>query len=158
VTTTYPDRLTEVKALLAAGTSEPADLRWALQEIDYLRLYIRVLGDLAFALDGYRWALENPAPGRVERRQRAFEEARQELLAMPNWRPGECNNGCRRYATHELVIEQDGRIEREACCEECGSLWLAARRAAIDAGCQPAASLRLEPVTQPAHGAEKVRQ
>jgi hypothetical protein len=134
----------------------PDDLRWAVEEIDYLRLYIRVLGDFAYALDTLRWALEEPAPGRVERRRRILAEARQELLAIPNWRPGECHSGCRRYATHELVIEQDdGSVEREPCCEECGSLWLAARRAAIDAGRQPAATLRLEPITQRARREEE---
>jgi hypothetical protein len=151
----YPDRLGEVKALLEAGTSGPDDLRWAVQEIDYLRLYLKVLGDFAFAGEGLRWALEDPAPGRVERCRRAFEEARQELLAMPNWRPGECRSGCRRYATHELVIEQDdGSVECEPFCEECGALWLAARRVAIDTGSQPAATLRLEPLAQPGHDAE----
>jgi hypothetical protein len=59
--------------LLAHAT---ADLRWAVQEIDFLRLYLRVLGDFAFALDRYRWALEEPAAGRVERCREAFEEAR----------------------------------------------------------------------------------
>ena len=127
----------------------PDDLRWAVQEIEYLRLYLSVLGDFAYAADALRCALENRAAGRLERRRRAFEEARQELLATPNWRPGECQGGCRRYATHELVVEQDGHVEREPCCEECGSVWLAARRTAIDAGCQPAAALRLEPIARP---------
>jgi hypothetical protein len=142
----YPERLTEVKARLQAVTSEPTDLRWAVQEIEYLRLYLEVLGDFAYALDALRCALENPAPGRIERRRRACDEAREELLAMPNRRPGECRGGCRRYATHELVIERDRGVEREPCCEECGALWLATRRAAIEAGCQPAATLRLEPI------------
>jgi hypothetical protein len=148
---TYPDRLSAIKAGLNTEvvTDSADDLRWAVQEVEYLRLYLKVLGDFAYALDALRSALEEPAPGRVERRRRILEEARQELLAMPSWRPGECHSGCRRYATHELVIEQDdGSVEREPCCEECGSLWLAARRAAIDAGCQPAATLRLEPITQ----------
>jgi len=126
----------------------PDDLRWAVQEIDYLRLYMRVLGDFAFTLDALRCALENPAAGHVERRRRAFEAARQELLAMPNWRPGECHSGCRSYATHELVTEVDGSVEREPVCEECGSMWLTARRSAIEAGCQPAARLRLEALTK----------
>ena len=120
---TYPDRLSAVKARLAErGCGDPAqgDLRWAVAEIDYLRFYLTVLGDLAYALDALRWALENPAPGRVERRRRVYEEALQELLATPNWRPGECQGGCRRYATHVLVIEGEGRTAREPRCEECG--------------------------------------
>jgi hypothetical protein len=195
--TTYPDRLSEIKARLAATErnrcidcdglverghadeercgpcqaehdarqTSPAsfplltnDLSWAIQEIDFLRLYLGVLSEFAFALDGLRWALENPAPGRVERRRRAFEEARQELLAIPNWRPGECHGGCRRYATHEFVIEQDGHIKREPCCEECGALWRAARRAATGAGWQPAAELRLEPIPRPRNETREVPQ
>jgi hypothetical protein len=157
--TTYPDRLSAIKARLQAATPGSDDLRWAVQEIDFLRLYLKVLGDFALAADALRCALEEPAPSRVERRRRAFEEARAELLAMPNWRPGECHNGCRRYATHELVIEQqDGSVEREPCCQECGAWWLETRRAVIDAGFQPAATLRLEPIAQRAHEAEEVRQ
>ena len=195
---TYPDRLSAIRARLAAATQEPwacepsadvtevyglligsgavafdgdmasadinliidapDDLRWVVEEIDHLRRYLRVLGDLAYALDGLRWALENPAPGRVERRRLAFEQARRELLAMPNWRPGECHGGCRSYATHEFVIEQDGHSEREACCQECGALWVVARRSAIDAGWQPAATLRLEPIARRSHEAEEVLQ
>jgi hypothetical protein len=98
----------------------PDDLRWAVQEIEFLRLYLAVLGDFAYALDAYRWALENPKPGRLERRRRALDEARQELEATPSWRPGECHGGCRRYATHELVIEREGGSAREPRCEECG--------------------------------------
>ena len=140
----------------SAGSHAAADLRWAVQEIDFLRLYLSVLGDFALAADQYRWALEEPAPGRVERRRRAFEEARGELLAMPNWRPGECHNGCRRYATHELVIEEDGRVEREPCCEECGAEWLVVKRRAIDAGWTPPATVRLEPMAQPGCEAKEV--
>ena len=120
---TYPDRLSEVKARLAErGCGDPAqaDLRWAIEEIDYLRFYLAVLGDLAYALDALRWALENPKPGRLERRHRVYEEALQDLLATPNWRPGECQSGCRRYATHELVLERGDRSVREPRCEECG--------------------------------------
>ena len=146
--TTYPDRLTEVKARIAAGTPDPDDLRWAIQEIDYLRLYLSVLGDFAFTLDALRCALENPAAGHVGRRRRFFEEARRELLAMPNWRPGECHSGCRRYATHELVTEQDGAIEREPVCEECGAMWLEARQTAIEAGCQAPGTVRLVPLAE----------
>ena len=144
-------RQTEHHAQQAPATTAPLvdDLRWAVQEIDFLRLYPSVLGDLALAADQYRWALENPAAGRVERRRRAFEEARAELLAMPNWRPGECHGGCRRYATHELVIDEDGRVEREPCCEECGTGWLAVKRRAIDAGWAPAATVRLEAIASP---------
>ena len=98
----------------------PDDLRWAVQEIEFLRFYLAVLGDFAYALDAYRWALENPAPGRRERRRRALDEARRELEATPNWRPGECQGGCRRYATHELVLEREDRSKREPRCEECG--------------------------------------
>jgi hypothetical protein len=199
---TYPDRLTAIKAHLAATernrcadcdglvershpnaercgpcqaehdarqvpTITPAplplthpddDLRWALQEIDFLRLYLKVLGDFAYALDALRCALEEPAPGRVERRRRAFEEEREELLAMPNWRPGECHNGCRRYATHELVIDEDGQVDREPCCEECGSEWLETRRAVIDAGFQPAATLWLERIAQRTQEGKEVLQ
>ena len=136
----------------------PADLQWAVEEIDHLRRYIRLLGDLAYALDGLRWALENPMPSRVERRRRTFEEARQRLLATPCWREGECQGGCRHYATHVLVIEQDGNTTRESCCEECGSLWLAARRTAIDAGGQPAAAVRLEPIPLQSDEAKGVLQ
>jgi hypothetical protein len=146
--TTYPDRLSAIKAGLNTESviDAPDDLRWAIEEIDFLRLYRRVLGVLAYALDGYRCALENSAPGRVEPRRRAFEEARRELLAMRNWRPGECHGGCRRYATHVFVIDEDGHIDREPCCEECGTGWLAIKRRAIDAGWAPVATLRLEPV------------
>ncbi len=150
------NRLDEIRARLAdrwdCGCGDPAcphcpdDLQWAVEEIEHLRRYIRVLGDLDYALDALRWALENPAPGRLERRRRAFEQARQALLATPSWREGECQGGCRRYATDVFVIEQDGRTEREMCCEECGSLWLAARQTAIDAGWQPATAVRLEPI------------
>jgi len=155
---TYTDRLTEVKARMAAATSAPDDLRWAVQEIEYLRLYLRVLGDFAFSLDALRCALENPAAGHVERRRRAFEEAREELLAMPNWRPGECHSGCRSYATHELVTEADGSVEREPVCEECGAMWLTARQSAIEAGCQAPGTVRLVPIAQPAGETEEVRQ
>lgn len=151
-------RLDELKARLAARSDcrcgDPAcpncpdDLRWAVEEIDYLRCYIAVLGDLAFALDSLRWALENPAPGRLERRRWMYEQARKKLLATPNWREGECQGGCRRYATHLFVIEQEGGGERALCCEDCGSLWLRARRAAIDEGSVPAATLRLEPIAR----------
>jgi hypothetical protein len=198
MTTSYPDRLSEIKARLQAATSEPwtyepsadgrevyglqigrgcgaldedtapadihlmadaaNDLRWAVEEIDYLRLYIRVLGDLAYALDALRWALEAPAPGRIERRRRAFEEARRELLAMPNWRPGECHGGCRRYATHAFVIDEDGHIDREPCCEECGTEWLAIKQRAIDARWAPVATVRLEPIAQRSHEAGEVWQ
>jgi hypothetical protein len=197
--TTYPDRLSELKARLQAATSEPwacepspdgtevyglligrgglafhedtasadinliidapDDLRWAVQEIEFLRLYLKVLGDFALAADALRSALEEPARGRVERRRRAFDDARAELLAMPNWRPGECHNGCRRYATHELVIEQqDGSVERQPVCEECGAWWLETRRAVIDAGFPPAATFRLEPIARRGREAEGVRQ
>ena len=105
-----------------------------------------MLGEFAFAADRLRWALENPKPGRVERCRRSFEKAQRELLASPTWRPGECRGGCRRNATHEFVLEQDGRIKREACCAECGRLWLAARQRAIDIGWQPDGVLRLEPI------------
>jgi hypothetical protein len=88
----------------------------------------------------------------------AFEEAREELLAMPNWRPGECQSGCRRHATHELVIEDGDGVRREDCCEECGSLRLEAGRAAIDAGRQPAATLRVEPLAPHRHEAEGGRR
>jgi hypothetical protein len=195
--TTYPDRLSELKARLQAATSEPwacepspdgtevyglligrgglafhedtasadinliidapDDLRWAVEEIEYLRLYLKVLGDLAYTLDALRCELEKRVPSSLERRRRAFEDARRELLAMPNWRPGECHSGCRRYATHELVVEQDGGIEREPCCLECGAMWLAARQSAIDAGCRPAATLRLEPIAQRGREAEVLR-
>jgi len=127
----------------------PDDLRWAVGEIDYLRFYLAVLGDFAYALDAYRWALENPKPGRVERRRRIHDEARQELLATPSWRPGECQGGCRRYATHQFVTELEGKAEREPCCEECGLMWLRLRRAATAAGWQPSAVLRLEPLARP---------
>ena len=153
---TYTDRLTAIKARAAARMPEPDDLRWAVQEIEYLRLYNSVLGDFAFTLDALRSALENPAAGRVERRRKAFEEAREELLAMPNWRPGECHGGCRRYATHELVTEARGHVEREPVCEECGAMWLTARRSAIDAGCQTAGTVRLEPLAS--REAREVRQ
>jgi hypothetical protein len=160
-------RLDDVRGHLAAATDcrcgDPAcrysttDLRWAVEEIDYLRFYLAVLGDFAYALDAYRWALENPAPGRVEHHRRRLEEARRELLATPSWRPGECQGGCRRYATHEFVIELDGSVEREPCCEECGLLWLRLRRAAIATGCQPSSVLRLEPLARPRAEATGVR-
>ena len=155
----YPERLSAIKARLrATGTPEPDDLTWAVQEIDFLRLYLSVLGDLALAADQYRWALENPEAGRVERRRQVFEEAREELLAMPNWRPGECHGGCRRYATHEFVIEEDGRVEREPCCEECGTGWLAVKRRAIEVGWAPPATVRLEPIASPSREGQEVRR
>jgi hypothetical protein len=160
----YPDRLSELKALLEAGRDDPArppdvaDLQWAVGEIDYLRFYLGVLGEFAYTLDALRWALENPAPGRLERRRRAFEEAQREWLATPHWRPGECHSGCRRYATHELVIERDGRAEREPCCEECGRMSLAAKRTAIAAGWQPGAEVRLEPLAPQGAAAKAVLQ
>jgi hypothetical protein len=76
---------------------------------------------------------------------------------MPNWRPGECQSGCRRDATHELVVEDADGVRHEPCCEECGSLWLEARRVAINAGSQPAATLRLEPLAVESREAEGVR-
>lgn len=194
MTTSYPDKLSEIRVRLAAATQEPwaceasdtevyglligqgsvvfdamasadinliidapDDLRWAVEEIDHLRHYLAVLGDLAFELDGLRWALENPAPGRMERRRRAFEQALQTLLATPNWREGECHGGCRRYATHEFVTEQGDSVEREACCEECGAVWLATRRAAMVLGWQPAATLRLEPIARQSDEAKGVQ-
>jgi len=123
----------------------PKDLRWAVQEIEFLRFYLAVLGDFAYALDAYRWALENPKPGRLERRRRALDEARQELLATPSWRPGECQGGCRRYATHELVIEREGGSVREPRCEECGRRDVASWTA-LAADHVPPVPARLEPL------------
>jgi hypothetical protein len=145
----YPDRLSAVKARLGerscGDTTCTDDLRWAIDEIDYLRFYLTVLGDLAWALDAFRWALENPKPGRVARRRRAYEEALQELLATPNWRPGECQSGCRRYATHELVLEREDRSVREPRCEECGRRDVACWTA-LAAGHVPAVPARLDPL------------
>jgi hypothetical protein len=155
------NRLDELKARLAAGPDcrcgdptcpyETSDLRWAVQEIDYLRFYLAVLGDFAYATDALRWALENPKPGRVERRRRAYEEAQREWLAVPDWRPGECHNGCRRYATHELVIEGVSRTAREPRCEECGRRDVAAWTE-FAADHVPPVPARLEPIARQ-HGA-----
>jgi hypothetical protein len=158
MTAVYPDRLSATRAHLASRTDcacgdlgcpySTSDIEWALEEIDHLRHYLEVLGEPAYALEALRWALEDPAPGRPERCRRAVEEARQTLLDTPNWRDGECEGGCRRYATHVFVTERDGGTGREACCEECGSLWLRARRTAIEAGWHAPATVGLEPIAQ----------
>jgi hypothetical protein len=164
----YTSRLDELKARLAAASGcncgdpacpyNTADLRWAVEEIDYLRFYLSVLGDFAYTTDALRSALEESTPARLTRRRRAYEEALQELLATPNWRPGECHEGCRRYATHVLVFEQDGCTQREPCCEECGRSWLTARRTAIEAAGQPAVAPRLERIPQPSAEAREAVQ
>jgi hypothetical protein len=139
-------------------SNAPDDLRWAVEEIDHLRRYIAMLGEHAYALEALKWALENPAPGRLERCQQTYEEARATMLATPNWRDGECQGGCRRYATHELVIERSETVTREPRCEKCGKQTVAAVRTATAAGWQPTVTLRLEPIAQQSDEAKGVRE
>ncbi len=134
------------------------DLEWAVEEIDYLRQRNDALSHLAFALDGLRWALENAAPDRIEHWRRAEEEARRAVCDIPISREGECRSGCRRYATHELVIERADEITRKPQCEECGARKAAARRAAIAAGHWPAATVRLEPLARQKAPTERARE
>ena len=151
----HTDRLSEVKARLAerSGLSDQADdLTWAVEEIEYLRRYNAALSEYALAIDGLRWALEHPAPGRVERRSAAEEEARQALSAIPLHREGECERGCRRYATHELVMERADEVTRKRYCEECGQVKAMATQALVDAGHLPPALVRLQPIANQDEG------
>jgi hypothetical protein len=157
----YTSRLDALKAHLTGRCSDPVctdDLTWAVEEIEHLRRYIGVLDNLAYALDAFRSVLECPTTGSLAARRRKFEEAHQRLLTTPYWRPGECQDGCRRYATHVFVIEQDGRVERQPCCQICGSVWLAAWQSAIGNGWQPATKVRLEPLAQQSAAAKAVLQ
>jgi hypothetical protein len=157
----HTSRLDAIKAHLAGRCSDLAcadDLRWAVEEIDHLRHYVAVLSELAYALDALRSGLECPNTASIERRRGAFERAHARLLTTPYWRPGECQDGCRRYATHVFVIEQDGRVERQPCCQICGSVWLAAWQSAIGNGWQPATRVRLEPLAQQSAAARAVLQ
>ena len=167
------DRLSEIKGRLQAATPGPCasphpdaemiahartDLAWAIEEIDCLRQRNDALSHLAFALDGLRWALENAAPDRIEHWRRAEEEARRAVCDIPISREGECWSGCRRHATHELVVERADEITRKPQCEECGALAAGARRAAIAAGYAPAATVRLEPLARQKAPTERARE
>jgi len=134
----------------------PSDLRWAIKEIEYLRSRVAALSHFAFAVERVRWALENPELARLERRRAEEAAARQALLAIPIKREGECDSGCRRYATHELITERDGEVvRREQRCEECARVRMAGRQSAMEAGLWPAATMRLEPIARPGGEGER---
>ncbi len=126
----------------------PAHLAWAAEEIDYLRRRNAALVRLTCWQDGLTWALGDPASRNVQRHRERVEEALAALREIPLFREGECEKGCRRTATHELVIEQGDEVERHRRCLECGALSLTCRRAAIAAGMAPPARVRLEPISE----------
>lgn len=148
-----PDWLSEIKARLALAamaelaTHAPGDLAWAVEEIDYLRCYNDALSSLAGEQDGLIWALGGPGLRDVAHQQGQVETAQAALGEIPLGRPGKCQMGSRRRATHDLVIERGDVVQRHARCDAGGELGLRSRRAAIAVGLAPTTSVRLEPIS-----------
>ncbi len=125
------DRLEEIKTWVRVGTNAELtargrnDLAWLIGEVDWLRASDAALCELAFQQE---WLIHTLEHNRLtaDRVRAQVEEAREALRRIPIYREGECENGCRRLASHVLVVEREGATRRRRLCLECGQ---AAQRA-----------------------------